>query len=75
MPLTDKQIQALRPTEGRVTKLSDGGGLQLWVTPSGGKLWNFAYRFVGKQRKLAIGPYPVVSLKGARARRDEAKGN
>jgi hypothetical protein len=54
-------------------KLSDGGGLQLWVTSSGGKLWNFAYRFVGKQRKLAIGPYPTVSLKDARARRDEAK--
>jgi integrase len=74
IPLTDKQIQALRPTEGRVAKLSDGGGLQLWVTPSGGKLWNFAYRFVGKQRKLAIGPYPAVSLKEARARRDGAKG-
>jgi integrase len=73
MPLTDKQIQALRPIEGRVTKLSDGGGLQLWVTPSGGKLRNLAYRFVGKQRKLAIGPYPTVSLKDARARREEAK--
>ncbi len=73
MPLTDKQILALRPTEGRVTKLSDGGGLQLWVTPSGGKLWNFAYRFVGKQRKLAVGAYPTVSLKDARARREEAK--
>ena len=53
--------------------MSDGGGLQLWVTPSGGKLYNFAYRFVGKQRKLAIGPYPTISLKGARARREEAK--
>jgi len=74
MPLTDKQIQALHPTEGRVAKLSDGGGLQLWVTPSGGKLWNFAYRFVGKQRKLPIGPYPAVSLKEARAPRDGAKG-
>jgi integrase len=73
MSLTDKQIQALRPAETRVAKVSDGGGLQLWVTPSGGKLWNFAYRFVGKQRKLAIGPYPTVSLKEARARRDEAK--
>lgn len=62
MPLTDKQILALRSTEGRVTKASDGGGLQLWVTPSGGRLWNFAYRFVGKQRKLAIGRYPTVSL-------------
>ena len=73
MPLTDKQILALRSTEGRVTKASDGGGLQLWVTPSGGRLWNFAYRFVGKQRKLAIGRYPTVSLKDARGRRDEAK--
>lgn len=73
MPLTDKQIQALRPTDGRVGKHSDGKGLQLWVTPSGAKLWNLAYRFAGKQRKLAIGPYPTIPLKEARARRDEAK--
>jgi integrase len=73
MPLTDKQIQALRPTAGQVAKHSDGGGLQLWVTPSGAKLWNLAYRFAGKQRKLAIGPYPTIPLKEARARRDEAK--
>lgn len=58
MPLTDKQIQNVRSTGDRISKLSDGGGLQLWVTPSGGKLWNLAYRFDGKQRKLAIGPYP-----------------
>ena len=69
MPLTDKQILALR----NVKKLSDGGDLQLWIMLSGGKLWNFAYRFVGKQRKLAIGLYPIVSLKEARARRDEVK--
>jgi integrase len=54
-------------------KLSDGEGLQLWVKPSGAKLWNLAYRFDGKQRKLAIGPYPRISLKDARIRRDEAK--
>jgi integrase len=54
-------------------KLSDGEGLQLWVKPSGAKLWNLAYRFHGKQRKLAIGPFPRVSLKDARTRRDEAK--
>jgi integrase len=53
--------------------LSDGEGLQLWIKPSGAKLWNLAYRFDGKQRKLAMGPYPRVSLKDARARRDEAK--
>jgi integrase len=73
MPLTDKQIQALRATEGRIAKHSDGGGLQLWVMPSGAKLWNLAYRFAGKQRKLAIGPYPTIQLKEARTRRDEAK--
>jgi hypothetical protein len=37
------------------------------------KLWNLAYRFDGKQRKLAIGPFPRASLKDARTRREEAK--
>ena len=73
MALTDTQVRNTRATAGRVIKLSDGEGLQLWVKPSGAKLWNLAYRFDGKQRKLAIGPYPRVSLKDARARRDEAK--
>ena len=73
MPLTDKQLQNARAAPGRTQKLSDGGGLQLWVTPTGGRLWNFAYRFGGKQRKLAIGPYPAIGLKDARGRRDEAK--
>src|SRR6516165_1651872 len=73
MPLTDKQIRNASTTTGRVVKLSDGEGLQLWVTPAGAKLWNLAYRFDGKQRKLAIGPFPRVSLKDARQRRDEAK--
>jgi hypothetical protein len=36
------------------------------VTPTGAKLWNFTYRFDGKQRKLVIGPYPNVSLKEAK---------
>lgn len=73
MSLTDKQIRNTRAAEGRVLKLSDSEGLQLWVTPSGSKLWNLAYRFDGKQRKLAMGPFPRVSLKDARQRRDEAK--
>src|SRR6516165_1286763 len=73
MPLTDKQIRNASTTTGRVVKLSDGEGLQLWVTPAGAKLWNLAYRFDGKQRKLAIGPFPRISLKDARKRRDEAK--
>jgi integrase len=73
MPLTDKQVQNVKPPPGKTLKLSDSGGLQLWVTPSGGKLWNLAYRFAGKQRKLSIGAYPTYSLKEARARREEAK--
>ncbi len=62
----------------RLVDLSDGGGLQLWLTPTGGKLWNYAYRFNGKRKRLAIGSYgkdPAgVPLEAARKRRDEAAG-
>jgi integrase len=73
MALTDMSIRSARPIEGKTIKLSDGGGLQLWMSPSGARLWNLAYRFGGKQRKLAIGPYPRITLKDARARREDAK--
>jgi hypothetical protein len=53
MSLSDIVIRAAKP-RATVTKLSDGGGLQLWVTPGGSKLWYFAYRFTGLQKKLAI---------------------
>ena len=72
MPLTDIAIRQAKATE-KPFKLSDGGGLHLLVTPTGGKLWRLAYRFDGKQRKLAFGGYPEVTLKDARARRDAAK--
>jgi integrase len=75
--LTDVTIKNAKPGE-RLVKLSDGGGLQLWLTPCGGKLWNFAYRFGGKQKKLSIGEYgkaPAgVPLEAARTRRNEAVG-
>lgn len=58
---------------GALYKLSDGGGLQLWVQPNGAKLWRLAYRFGGKQKLLAVGPYPVISLADARRVRDDAK--
>jgi integrase len=74
--LTDIAIRKAKPGE-RLVKLSDGGGLQFWITPSGGKLWYLAYRFGGRQKKLAIGAYGAapagVTLEAARARRDEAK--
>lgn len=73
MTLTDAAIRAAKLQEGRTIKLSDGGGLQLWVTPSGSKLWNIAYRFGGKQLKLSVGAYPAIELKNAREQRDAAK--
>jgi hypothetical protein len=65
------QKHTIRP--GKTIKLSDGGGLQIWLIETGSKLWYQAYRFGGKQRKLAIGPYPRIGLKEARQQRDEAK--
>lgn len=58
---------------GALYKLSDGGGLQLWVQPNGAKLWSFAFRFGDRQKLLAIGAYPVISLADARQVRDDAK--
>jgi integrase len=54
-------------------KLPDGGGLRLYVTPAGGKTWQYRYEFDGKEKLLTIGPYPAVSLADARVARDEAK--
>ncbi|MFZ0494166.1 MAG: integrase arm-type DNA-binding domain-containing protein [Methylocella sp.] len=45
----------------------------MWVQPSGSKLWNLAYCFARKQRKFAIGSYPGIGLKEARAKREEAR--
>ena len=72
MGLTDLTIRALKPGQSKL-KVSDGGGLQLWVLPSGSKTWRLAYRFNGKQKDLAIGQFPVVGLAEARKRRSEAK--
>ncbi|SDF78453.1 Arm DNA-binding domain-containing protein [Bosea robiniae] len=57
MPLTDTAIKNAK-AQPKVTKLSDGGGLQLWIMPNGAKLWRMAYRFDGKQKKLADPPPP-----------------
>lgn len=72
MPLTDTQIKALKP-EAKARKHADEKGLFLLVTPSGGKLWRLKYRVDGKEKLLALGVYPEVSLKAARARRDDAR--
>lgn len=70
--LTDTAIRALK-ADSRPIKKSDGGGLFIYVTPEGSKLWRLAYRFHGKQKLLSGGPYPLVKLADARKWRDEAK--
>ncbi|MGJ5155349.1 tyrosine-type recombinase/integrase [Bradyrhizobium sp. HKCCYLR1023] len=69
---TDTYFRHLKPAE-KDYKRSDDGGLFMLVTTTGSKLWRFAYRYDGKQKLLAIGPYPIVSLVDARAKRDDAK--
>ena len=72
MPLTDVEIRAAKPG-ARIVKLSDGGGLQLWIMPDGAKRWRFAYRLAGLQKVLAIGVYPATGLREARDAREAAK--
>jgi integrase len=72
MALNDLAIRRALPGP-KIIKLSDGGGLQLWVTPDGAKRWRRAYRFAGNQKTLAIGVYPGVGLKDARDARDDAR--
>ena len=72
MPLTDIGIRSAKPGT-KIVKLSDGGGLQLWVTPDGAKRWRLAYRFAGVQKTLALGVCPATGLRNARDARDAAK--
>ena len=71
-PLSDIQVKNVKPAS-KDSKLFDGGGLFLLVTPSGGKLWQFKYRFEGKEKKLSFGAYPAITLADARQRREDAK--
>lgn len=70
--LTVKQIDAAKPAE-KSYRLSDSGGLFLFVPPSGKKVWRLRYRFEGKEKTLVIGPYPEISLIEARAKQADAK--
>ena len=72
MALTDAVCRSAKPGPRR-RKLSDGGGLQLWVQTSGARLWQLAYRFQGRQRQLALGRYPEISLAEARIKREDAR--
>lgn len=74
MPLTDSAARNAKPSpEGKDIKLSDGGGLHLLVKPGGQKYWRLSYRYLGKQKTLALGVYPTSTLKDAREAREAAK--
>ena len=61
MALSDTKIRSAKP-EDKAYKLTDGKGLFLLVHPNGSKYWRFRYRFGGKEKMLAFGVYPDVSL-------------
>jgi len=72
MPLTDTAIRNAKPKD-RAYKLFDGNGLHIQVTPSGSRLWRMKYTYRGREKLLSFGPYPLVTLKNAREKRDEAR--
>ena len=72
MPLTDTAIKAFKPKDKPYREF-DGGGLYLEITPKGARLWRLKYRFGGKEKRLAFGAYPIVGLREARERREQAK--
>ncbi len=72
MKLTNSQIKNIKPQE-KILKLTDGKGLNLTVHPNGSKYWRLNYRFGGKQKTLALGIYPFITLAQARINAFKAK--
>lgn len=78
MALTDTKVRNAKPEKKQI-KLFDGDGLFLLIsppgkrTPNGSRCWRFKYRFNGKEKLLALGTYPEVSLSDARDKRTEAR--
>ena len=60
MALTDATVKTTKPKEIDY-KLSDAGGLYLYVSKTGGKLWRMKYRYEGKEKLLSFGAYPSIS--------------
>ena len=72
MPLSAIEVKQAESKE-RAYKLADGGGLHLLVKPVGGKYWRYKYRYAGREKTLALGVYPEVSLKEAREKHQAAR--
>lgn len=74
MALTDAAIRKAK-ADDKAKRLVDTGGLHLFLTPAGGKLWRLRYKVDGREKLLSLGAYPQVSLADARAARDVAKAD
>jgi len=72
MKLSDTATRKAK-SEAKPYKMADGGGMYLEVMPNGSKYWRLKYRLAGKEKRLALGVYPDVTLAEARNRRDEAR--
>lgn len=72
MPLTDTAIRKAKPID-KPLKLSDSKGLYLLVNPTGSKLWRWKYRVDGKEKTMALGSYPDMSLAQARMRHEDER--
>ena len=72
MKLNDVAARKAKPRT-KPYKMADGGGMYLEVMPNGSKYWRLKYRFGGKEKRLALGVYPDVSLSLARERRETAR--
>jgi integrase len=72
MPLTDLKARNAKPTS-KLYRLADEKGMYLEVTPTKAKYWRLKYRLGGKEKRLALGVYPEVTLAAARAKRDDAR--
>lgn len=72
MKLTARQVDTSKPKD-KPYKLSDGGGLYLLVNPNGSRYWRLKYRIAGKEKLLALGVYPDITLAEARQKRADAK--
>ncbi len=70
--LSDSKIKASKPLD-KPYKLADEKGMYLLISPNGGKYFRLKYRFAGKEKVLALGVYPEITLKQARIERDKAK--
>ncbi len=72
MALTDTAIRKAKPKE-KPYKVADERGMYLEIMPNGSKYWRMKYRHNGKEKRLALGVYPDVSLADARGKRDQAR--